>query len=589
METGTGKTDREIARAQMRWLMGLGKTVRPLALLAVAAPLVSGLLLIGQAYLLAQVLHEAIMGHTPRVALVPSLLAVGGLMTVRAMLTFLGENAGGRAAEKIKLGLREGLFAQILQKPSSWTAARPSGALAGMIVDQAETLEGFFARYMPAIIAAAFLPLAFAVAVLPVDVTVGLLFLLTAPLIPVFMALIGLGAEAASKRHVQALTRLSGLFADRLRGIVTLKLFGRAEAEAELIEEASETLRKRTLRVLKIAFLSSAVLEFFAALGVAGVALYVGLTYLGLLDLRASPLTLQAGLFCLLMAPEVYLPLRQLAVHYHDRAAAKAATAEIAALFEGLPDLNVKPVPEALQSVRHHQPGAIVIADVTIRTPDLSRTVLERIDLTVAPGERIAVLGESGIGKSTLLEAIARLRTFSGEITLNGQSLASITEADLRSRIAFIGQRPRLFHGTIAENIRLGHPDANAEEIRKAAVQACVTEFSDALAQGLDTFIGEGGLGLSGGEAHRVALARLFLRDPDIVLLDEPTAHLDRATETRVMSAVNAFSKGRTLVLATHSMTVAAQMDRVVRIAGGSLLPSPRPRNSAASQHKGIA
>ncbi|MGO4707314.1 thiol reductant ABC exporter subunit CydD [Microvirga sp. 2MCAF38] len=579
IETSSGMTDREVARAQMRWLMALGKTVRPLALIAVASPLLSGFLLIGQAYLIARVLHDAIIGQVARATLLPFIVAIGGLMAVRAALSFLGERAGGHAAETIKLNLRERLFSRLLQEEPGWVAARPSGALAGMIVDQVEALEGFFARYMPAMIAASFLPVAFALAVLPVDVTVGLLFLVSAPMIPVFMALIGWGAEAANRKNVQAFARLSGLFADRLRGIVTLKLFGRAEAEAGVIQEASEDLRRRTLGVLRIAFLSSAVLEFFAALGVAGVALYVGLTYLGLLDLRSSPLTLQAGLFCLLMAPEVYLPLRQLAVHYHDRAAAKAAVAEIANLFDGLPDLGAEAL-SVVASTGFPHPGAVTLQDVTIRTPDRSRMILNGVDLSVTPGERIAILGESGIGKSTLLDALARLRSFDGSILLDGQDLSSISEDDLREGVAFIGQRPHLFHDTIAQNIRLGRQNASEEDIRQAASLACVTEFSDALAYGLETVIGEGGIGLSGGEAHRVALARLFLRNPGIILLDEPTAHLDEATEDRVLSAINAFSEGRTLVIATHSLKVASTMDRVVRIAGGTILPTPRLRQN---------
>ncbi|MBF9235019.1 thiol reductant ABC exporter subunit CydD [Microvirga sp. BT350] len=554
--------------------MGLWRLVRVLAAVSVAAPLISGALLVVQAYLLAHVLHGAIVGGEARDALLPSILAIAGLIGARSLLAFAGERAGVRAAEAVKSKLRKALFGRLVGEDPTWTASRSSGALANMIVDQVEALEGFFARYMPALVAAAILPLAFAITVLPVEPVVGLLFLVTAPLIPVFMALVGWGAEAASRNHVQAMARLSGLFADRLRGIVTLKLFGRAEAEAARVEAASDELRRRTLGVLKVAFLSSAVLEFFAALGVAGVALYVGLTYLGLIDFRSTALTLQAGLFCLLMAPEVYSPLRQLAVHYHDRAAAKAAIAEMAVLFETLPDLTTLEAPAvAVPSGGAAAAMPLTVNDLTVKTPDGRSLVLDEAGFTIAPGEHVAILGESGIGKSTLLEAIARLRTCDGDIKLGAWDLRDLDESDLRSRVAFLGQRPRLFQGSIADNIRLGRRDASDDEVRAAAEKAQVSVFANVLEHGLETVIGDGGVGLSGGEAHRVALARIFLRDPGLLLLDEPTAHLDATTEARVITAIREFAAGRTLIVATHSLKVASAMDRVFRIVHGKVVP----------------
>src|SRR5690606_33449925 len=264
--------------------------------------------------------------------------AIAALILARAALAWLGERAGARAAGAVGQGGRLGLFDRRGAHGPQWSRARVSGGLASAIVDQVEALDGFFSRYLPSAVAAAVLPVAFAVVLLPLDIVAGLLLLVTAPLIPLFMALVGWGAEAASRRHLQAFARLSGFFADRLRGLSTLKLYGRAEAEARSVAAASDAVRRRTMAVLRIAFLSSAVLEFFAALGVAGMAVYFGLTYLGFLDVRGSPLTLHVGFFCLLMAPEAYAPLRQFAAHYHDRAAARAAVSQIAAAFDGLPD-----------------------------------------------------------------------------------------------------------------------------------------------------------------------------------------------------------------------------------------------------------
>lgn len=569
-------------REQSRWLMALAKTARLPLMLAGAAPLVSGALLVVQAWLLASVLDAAIVRQAPRQELLGDILAIAGLMLVRACITWAGERAGADAAERIKRYVRLSLFRRLVQKGPYWSRGQASGELASAVVDQVEALDGFFAKYLPAMAAAAMLPVAFSVVLLPMDVIAGLVLLITAPLIPLFMALVGWGAQGASRRHLRAFARLSGFFADRLRGLSTLKLYGRAEAEAESVVAASDALRQRTMSVLRIAFLSSAVLEFFAALGVAGVAVYIGLTYLGFLDLRWSPLTLQAGLFCLLMAPEVYAPLRQFAAHYHDRAAALAAVSQISLLFDGLPqagDAATDGAPGAGKAAAG--PGrvsesrgagaALAIAGLNLDAPGRSQAVLADAGLTLAPGEHAALMGPSGIGKSSLIEAIARLRPFQGDIRIDGVPLPDWGEAALRQRVALIGQKPQLLTGSIADNIRLGRPEASDAEVQTAARRACVLEFAEALPQGLATQLGGRGHGLSGGQAQRVALARLFLRDPGLILLDEPTAHLDEGTQARVLDAILEFSAGRTLLLATHAPAVAARLGRTLQVVGGKV------------------
>jgi ATP-binding cassette subfamily C protein CydD len=571
--------------ARGRWLDRLARPERSLRALSVALPLVAGGLVVVQAWLLSGVLHEAIVAHRPLAALWGSLALIGLVIAVRSGLAVVGEIAAVRLGETIKQRLRRTIFAGLMASPPVEMAGRSAGALASTVIEQVEALEGYFVRYVPAMAQAAILPLAFAVVVLPIDWVVAALFLVTAPLIPLFMALAGWGAEAASRRQASALNRLGGRFADRLRGLTTLKLFGEDGRETARVREASEELRVRTMRVMRIAFLSSAVLEFFAALGVAGVALYVGLTFLDLVSLRGTQLTLAAGMFCLLMAPEVYSPLRLLAAHYHDRASARAAAAEIEARLGALPEAPAAaPVPAAHDAATG--PLALALAGVSVSTP-AARVLLESADLTVAPGDRIAILGASGIGKSTLIEAIAGLRPFGGEIAIGGRPLAAIAPSELRSRVAVLGQRPRIFAGTIADNIRLGRRDAEHAAVRRAAELAHVSDFADRLPQGLATAIGEDGLGLSGGELQRVALARLYLRDPGLILLDEPTAHLDAATEAAVLDDLVAFAAGRTLIVATHSHAVAARMNHVFRIAGGRLLPAPGP--SLAGKKAGAA
>lgn len=564
-----------------RELSALGRHGGPWLWLAIAAPLLGGALLVWQAWTLAGIVGRSIEEDYTLATLAPAILLLLTLLLVRGALGALGERAGTAAAEAIKLHLREALFAQLLSRSPRAGGQAPAGAASAAIVDQVEALDGFFARYLPAMVQAGVLPIALGAIILPLDWLVGLLFLITAPLIPLFMALAGWGAQIATRRQARALTLLNGRFADRLRGLLTLKLFGRADAEVAGIAAASDELRRRTLRVLRIAFLSSAVLEFFAALGVAGVALYVGLTFIGYADLRFTPLSLEMGLFLLLMAPEIYNPLRLLAAHYHDRASAQAGLVEIADQLGALPD-QIEPLTDAPR-LPHGGAVGLTLQGLTLRTPDRLQVLLSSAGLRIAAGHHAAILGPSGIGKSTLLEAIARLRPHEGDIMLDGRPLGDWPEAELRNRITMLGQKPRIVAGTIAGNIALARPGATSAEIRRAAEMAHVAPFADALPEGLDTLLGEAGLGLSGGQVQRVALARVYLRDAGLILLDEPTAHLDPDLEQLVLDQLLAYAKGRTLLIATHSLAVAARLDTAWRLASGALLQTPIPANQDRS------
>lgn len=577
-------------RVTSQWLRDTARAGGWGGRLAIAVPLAGGALLLVQAYVLATILHRAIVEAASINDVTPLVLAFAALIAARVGLGVGAEIFAVASGETIKRQVRTVLVGNLLDRKPTWTAAHASGGLSGLVVEQVEAMEGYFVRYVPAMIQAAVLPLAFAAAILPVDWVVGLLFLVTAPLIPVFMALAGLGAEAASRVQATALARLSGRFADRLRGLVTLRLFGREAAEVASVRDASEELRSRTMRVMRIAFLASAVLEFFAALGVAGVALYVGLTLLDLVSLRSTPLTLQAGLFCLLMAPEIYQPLRLLAAHYHDRASARAALAEITATLGALPAPEARPVPIVAtpRDRRSRRPMRLELRQFSVATPT-GRPVLAHVGLTVAAGSHIAILGPSGCGKSTLIEAIARFRDHDGVVLLDGQLLERAAETEFRQRVAFLGQRPQLFAGSIADNIRLGRVDACDTAVEVAARRACVLQFAGNLPLGLGTVLGENGLGLSGGEIQRIALARIYLRDPGLVILDEPTAHLDRKTEAEVLAGLAEFTAHRTLIIATHSLTVAAEMDMAWRIAGEALVPALKPRARSRQLEYGAA
>ncbi|UYQ73199.1 thiol reductant ABC exporter subunit CydD [Pelagibacterium flavum] len=563
-------------------LMGLRTLGGHALTLAIVTPLVSGVLLVVYAWLLAQTLGRTIEDGESLAAVMGLIGAMAVIILARAVLGMIGEQAGTIGAQAIKKSLRDRLFSHLLAQRHALGLKPASGAVAAALIDQVDGLENFFARYLPAMIAAAILPVAFAVVLFPIDWVVALLFLFTAPLIPVFMALAGWGAQAATDRQANALSRLSAHFADRLRGLLTLKLFGREADAINDVHAASEALRRRTNAVLRIAFLSSAILEFFAALGVAGVALYVGLTYLGFLGINPG-LTLSAGLLALIMAPEVYAPLRQLAAHYHDRATARSALAEIGSLVAA---------PDALQSADLAPPAAagkpaagLTINGLTVQTA-LGTPILNALDLDLPPSKTLAIMGPSGIGKSTLARAITRLIPFDGAIGLDGRPVADWSEPDLRGALAFIAQKPRIFTGTIAENIGFADPLANRAAIASAADRALVTAFATALPDGLDTLVGEGGYGLSGGQIQRIGLARLFLTDPALIILDEPTAHLDPETEAQVLDQVFAFAAGRTLIILTHSATVAARADSVLRMAGGKLLATPHRAKPSASRRE---
>ena len=578
-----------LPRYQTKWMMALARIPSRHVATACVLPVLGGILLLVQAWWLAKVLDGVVVHGTPVAVWWHALALIGGLMVVRAGLVYLSEQAGARASEQIKLSLRCALFERMAEQGPHWSRNKVSGELAAALLEQVEALDGFFSKYLPAMITAAMLPVVFAVALMPFDLIAGLIVLLTAPLIPLFMALVGWGAQSASRRHMRAMTRLSGFFADRLRGAATLKLFRREAAEAKAVALAAEGIRERTMAVLRIAFLSSAVLEFFAALGVAAMAVYFGLTFLDFLNLRSTPLTLHVALFCLIMAPEVYAPLRQFAAHYHDRATAQAAVAELDRVFDALPEMTPSDaVLNHNKPARQHADTALAptlpplaglalqVRALSVQHSDASEAVLSDVTFDVPQGSSIALMGASGAGKSTLLDALARLRPYQGNVVLQSQDLTAWDEPALRARLAYIGQRPYLFEGTIAENIRLAAADADDAALRRAAELACVTRFTDLLPEGLDTRLGPRGQGLSGGQAHRVALARLYLRAPAVILLDEPTAHLDIETQREVMHGIKQFAAGRTLVIATHSQAVAAQCDRCFVVANGrlSLMPA---------------
>lgn len=551
-------------RQRGQWLDALAAPATRARRLAGVAVAVSGVLLLAQAAAIAWLLQAVLVQHLALAQLRDVGAGLVCALVGRALLNAWAQSLTGEVADVARRELRARIARRLVQHGPVWLRRQRSGELGELSLAHTDALEGYFVGYQLARTEMLLVPPLILVAVFSVDWVVGLVLLLTAPLIPFFMMLVGWGAEAAGRDQLSELARMGGHFADRLKGLGLLRVYGRGKAELSGIAAAAEGVRERSLKVLRIAFLSSTVLEFFASVSVAIVALYFGLTYLGMLDLHGLP-TLGAGMFCLLLAPEFFAPLRRLAAHYHDRANALAAVAEAERLLEGFappsatPAVTVPPL-RALEPAQAHAP-LLQARDLALRPPGAPHTVVAHFSLTLQPGQRVAVIGASGSGKSTLLEGLAGwLAPEAGSVVLRPGT-----------RIGYATQRPYLFHGSIADNLRLADPQAGAARLHAVADAAQVLRFAAQLPAGLDTQIGERGFGLSGGEARRVALARLLLREPDLLLLDEPTAFLDPDTEAELLRTLGVFARGRAVVLATHSAAVMRWADTVIDLRGATV------------------
>ncbi len=551
-------------RQRGQWLDALAAPATRARRLAGVAVAVSGVLLLAQAAAIAWLLQAVLVQHLALAQLRDVGAGLVCALVGRALLNAWAQSLTGEVADVARRELRARIARRLVQHGPVWLRRQRSGELGELSLAHTDALEGYFVGYQLARTEMLLVPPLILIAVFSVDWVVGLVLLLTAPLIPFFMMLVGWGAEAAGRDQLRELARMGGHFADRLKGLGLLRVYGRGEVELSGIAAAAEGVRERSLKVLRIAFLSSTVLEFFASVSVAIVALYFGLTYLGMLDLHGLP-TLGAGMFCLLLAPEFFAPLRRLAAHYHDRANALAAVAEAERLLEGFaPPSAALPVTvpalRALEPAQAHAP-LLQARDLALRPPGAPHTVVAHFSLTLQPGQRVAVIGASGSGKSTLLEGLAGwLAPEAGSVVLRPGT-----------RIGYATQRPYLFHGSIADNLRLADPQAGAARLHAVADAAQVLRFAAQLPAGLDTQIGERGFGLSGGEARRVALARLLLREPDLLLLDEPTAFLDPDTEAELLRTLGVFARGRAVVLATHSAAVMRWADTVIDLRGATV------------------
>jgi len=446
--------------------------------------------------------------------------------------------------------------------------SRPaSGLAASALAEQAETVVPYLVRYQSARWRVRVVPLLILLCVAPLSWVAALVLVVAAPMIPLFMAIVGWRAKAASEAQMLEAGGMNAFLLDRLRGLSTLRALDAVDATALRLRASAQSLRERTMAVLRIAFLSSAVLELFAALGVAMVAVYVGFHLLGQLGFGAwgRSLGLGQGLFILLLAPAFFEPLRELSAVWHDRAAGEAALDALAELTRGdARTVGGEAAPAGPAAPPPGRPPSVCLRGIRLAHGD-EAAFLHGFELAVAPGERVALFGASGAGKTALLSLIAGLvAADAGRVEIDGVELSAQTAPALRRRIAWMGQKPHVFAGSVQSNVALGAAGATRESIQRAVRFAGLGEVTQAA---LGTALGEGGSGLSGGEAVRLALARMALRgEADLLLVDEPTAHLDRDTARQVSEALDALARGRTLIVATHDPVLAARMDRVIDV-----------------------
>lgn len=547
----------ELAAGNRRWIQG-----------AVLAGTLAGIATILQMVLLARIIHLGVIENTPASQLTGLFVALVITLIVRALFQGLQTRVAAQCSKRVRRSARRQIHRHWQAKGPVAMGQESAGALAREWIDHVEALHGYYARFLPQMQLSVIVPLLILGLVFWLDWLAAVFLLLSAPLIPLFMALVGMGAEKLNQQHFQSISRLSGQFLDKVRGLTTLQLFGQTEPAAALIARRSDRYRVVTMKTLKIAFLSSAVLEFFASVAIAVIAIYVGFGLLGYIQFGPSDeLTLFSGLLVLLLAPEFFQPLRTLSQYYHDRAAALGAGAEILMRLQERPASDREVTPEGpATSDPAYQSHLITLADVSFTHPGETAPWFRHLNLQIEKGHAVALTGPSGGGKTTLLYLLAGFLTpDSGQIRVFGRLPG-------KGGFGWLGQKGFLVHGTWADNLRLTCPDASDIAIDTALRRVGLGDLLDSREAGIYSDVSDQGRGLSGGQARRLSLARIFLADYDLILLDEPTAGLDSASEIFVLESLHKLSQsGKTLIFSTHHYALLALADRVLTVDDGEV------------------
>lgn len=527
--------------------------------LAVGSGFANGSFLIAQSWVLSDTVNKAIFKNIPIEKLWPGLLGLLGIFAVRAVLAWLSERFAFSAAALVKKHLRRMLYTQFNKIGPKKLASEETGALINTWIEGVDSMHDYYARYFPAMTLTVMIPLAILVFIYPVDLLSAIILTITAPLIPMFMILIGLGTEKLNQKQWRKLSYLSSHFLDVVQGMTTLKLFNASKREAALVKRLSEEYRLETMKVLRVAFLSSLTLEFFSTISIALVAVLIGFR------LMWGDIDFQRGFFVLLLAPEFYLPLRRMGVFYHARLQAVGASEHMLHVLSHKTD--------------EHQHGTL---QPEIHTPHIefkdvsfeydTRSILNNISFEILPGQSTGLVGVTGAGKSTIMAMLLGFITpQQGSILIDGVDLKNIDLAHYRQHLGWVPQSPNLMTGSIRENILLSNPQADEEDMLALCRALQIDEFVSALPLGYDTMLGEKGLGLSGGQIQRIALARALIRETSFILMDEPTASLDHETETAIDKALLDIGHGKTRFVIAHRASTIENMDHVYRLENGQV------------------
>ncbi len=554
-----------------RRLLSQARTAKFVLALAILAGLLAGIATVMQARQLSQIVAGVLLDGLGPAEALPMLWLLLAIFAARAVLNFLSESAAVSAAIRVKENLRVWLARKLLALGPAYIQGERSGELVNTATQGIEALDGYFSQYLPQLVLAGLLPIAYLAVVLPVDPLSGFILLFTGPLIPIFMFLIGHNAEALTRRQWLAMGRMSAYFLDTLQGLATLKALGRSRDQAGRIAATSEKYRQTTMSVLRITFLSALALELLGTIGTAIIAVQIGLRLL------YGQAAFEQAFFILLLAPEFYQPLRALGLRFHASMAGVSAARRIYDVLEQ-PDQVVENPLSGHKSIVLDQPFTIHLENIRFTYPGRSHPALDGFNLKLYSGEVTALIGPSGAGKSTVAHLLLRfIDPQQGILRINATLLSELSLEGWRAGIAWVPQQPYLFHGSLADNLRVARPQAGIAELQRALEQAHLAEFVTGLPRGLDTQIGEGGARLSGGQAQRLALARAFLRDAPLLILDEPTAHLDLEQEALLQESTRRLLAGRTALVIAHRLSTALRADRVAILEQGRVVEEGSP------------